>query len=162
MRENCLAPSTVSATDMTRPSRMQVPAPLPRSSGQRLEEAGALRRRRVGGEGDVLDHVADGIARCTALPPNSRRQLCDDRVEHRLRVGDRAADDAQDLGRRRLLLERLLGFVEQARVLDRDHRLVGEGLQQRDLLVAEAPVAAQDAKHADRPAVPKQRHVDAE
>ena len=26
--------------------------------------------------------------------------------------------------------------LEQARVLDRDHRLVGEGLEQRDLLVA--------------------------
>ena len=32
---------------------------------------------------------------------------------------------------------RLLRLVEQARVLDRDHRLVGEGLEQRDLLVGE-------------------------
>ena len=30
---------------------------------------------------------------------------------------------------------RLLRLLEQLRVLDRDHRLVGEGLQQRDLLV---------------------------
>ena len=37
----------------------------------------------------------------------------------------------QDLGGRGLPLQRLLGLVEQAHVLDRDHRLVGEGLQQR-------------------------------
>ena len=42
----------------------------------------------------------------------------------------------QDLGGRGLPLQRLLGLVEQARVLDRDHRLVGEGLQQRDLVSA--------------------------
>ena len=33
----------------------------------------------------------------------------------------------------------VLDLVEQAHVLDRDHRLVGEGLQQRDLLVGERP-----------------------
>ena len=43
----------------------------------------------------------------------------------------------QHLGRRCLLLQRLLGLVEQARVLDRDHGLVGERLQQCDLLVGE-------------------------
>ena len=48
----------------------------------------------------------------------------------------------QDLARRRLLLERLLGLVEQAHVLDRDHRLVGEGLEQRDLLVRKWPGSA--------------------
>ena len=40
---------------------------------------------------------------------------------------------------RGLLLERLLGLVEEAHVLDRDHRLVGEGPEQRDLLVGERP-----------------------
>ena len=46
------------------------------------------------------------------------------------------------LGGRRLLLQRLgefararLHLVEQPHVLDRDHRLVGEGLDQFDLLV---------------------------
>ena len=45
-----------------------------------------------------------------------------------------------------LLLERLgqlavprLELLEQPHVLDRDHRLVGEGLQQRDLRVGEGP-----------------------
>ena len=39
----------------------------------------------------------------------------------------------QDLRGRRLPLERFLGLVEQARVLDRDHRLLGEGLDHRDV-----------------------------
>ena len=43
---------------------------------------------------------------------------------------------------RRLLLERLFRLVEQAHVLDGDHRLVGEGLEQRDLLVGETAAAA--------------------
>ena len=65
----------------------------------------------------------------------SRRRL-DERIEHRLQVEGRAADDLQHLGRRRLLLQRLgelggarLHFLEQARILDRDDGLVGEGLE---------------------------------
>ena len=55
-------------------------------------------------------------------------------------------DRADDLAERPGLLERLrqvlgarLQLLEQAHVLDRDHRLVREGLQQRDLLVGERP-----------------------
>jgi hypothetical protein len=65
-----------------------------------------------------------------------------DRLEYRLDLGGRAADHLQDLPRRRLLIERLshlsvgvcertillLQLGEQPHVLDRDHRLVGEGL----------------------------------
>jgi hypothetical protein len=54
----------------------------------------------------------------------------DDYVEDGLDIGGRAADDVEDFGRRRLALERFLRLVEQTDVLDRDHRLVGEGLQQ--------------------------------
>ena len=52
------------------------------------------------------------------------------------------ADDAQDLGRRRLLLQRLLGLVEEAHVLDRDHRLVGEGLRRARSAWRKAPPSA--------------------
>ena len=62
-----------------------------------------------------------------------------DRLEHRLHVGRRARDHAQDFADRRLLFERFLGLVEEADVLDRERRLVGEGLDQRDLLVGEGP-----------------------
>ena len=89
-------------------------------------------------------------------PPTGRRagaRALGDRVEHRLHVGRRAADDAQDLGRRGLLLERLLGLVEQAHVLDRDHRLVGEGLQQRDLACART-ARARGARRRSRRSAP--------
>ena len=74
----------------------------------------------------------------TAAPWNSRTHAADDRLEHRLHVGRRLADDAQDLGGRGLVRERFLGLVEQPRVLDRDHCLVGEGSQQPLFLVVEA------------------------
>ena len=58
----------------------------------------------------------------------------------------RPADDAQHVARRRLLFERFcqlmrprLHLLEQPRVLDSDHGLIGEGGDQFDLLVAEGP-----------------------
>ena len=88
-----------------------------------------------------------------------RAALRRDRVEHRLNVGGRARDDAQDLARRRLLLERLVRLVEQPDVLDRDDRLSGEGLQERDLLLGEWPDHG-SANHndADRHAFSQQGH----
>ena len=54
--------------------------------------------------------------------------------KHRLKIAGRAADDLEHLRRRRLLLQRfgklpraLLLRLEQPHVLDRDHRLIGEG-----------------------------------
>ena len=83
-----------------------------------------------------------------------------DLLEHRLRIGHRAADDLQHLGRGGLPLQRLLRLVEQPRVLDGDQRLVAERLGQRDLVGAEgarstrrqgqhanALVCAQQGKH---------------
>ena len=73
-------------------------------------------------------------------PTNPRRAL-DDGVEHRLHICRRAADDAEHLGRRGLMLQRfaqlriaLLQFLEQPHVLDGDDSLVGEGRDQLDLL----------------------------
>ena len=78
-------------------------------------------------------------------PTHSGRAL-DDGIENRLHVRRRAADDAEHLGRRRLMLQRfaqfcvaLLDFLEQAHVLDRDHGLIGEGFEKCDLLFGEGP-----------------------
>ena len=92
--------------------------------------------------------------RACHVPPNRRpvvqtdiarrpasRALGDD-VEYRLHVGGRLADHLQHLRRGRLPRQRLLCLVEQPRVLDRDHGLVGEGLQQCELLVAEGAARA--------------------
>ena len=72
------------------------------------------------------------------------RRALGDGVQHPLQVGGRPADDLQHLGGRRLLLQRLrqravalLQLGEQAGVLDGDHGLVGEGLDQGDLAVGE-------------------------
>ena len=65
-------------------------------------------------------------------PAHPRRAL-GNRVKHRLNVRRRAGDDAQDFTRRRLLLQRLLEFLEQPHVLDGDHRLIGKGFEQLDL-----------------------------
>ena len=75
------------------------------------------------------------------INPTNPRGALDDGVEDRLHVRGRAADDAEHLGRRRLMLQRLaqfrvalLQFLEQSDVLDGDDRLVGKGFEQRDLL----------------------------
>ena len=74
------------------------------------------------------------------------RRRFDQRIEHGLQIERRAADDLEHVGGGGLLLQRfaqlvgaLLHRVEQPHVLDGDHRLVGEGLDQRDLLVGERP-----------------------
>src|SRR6266496_3907890 len=47
-------------------------------------------------------------------------------VQHRLNIRWRAGDHAQDLARRRLLLQRLFEFLEQPNVLNSDDCLIGE------------------------------------
>ena len=100
--------------------------------------------------------------------PRSRlAQPCgvlDQRVEHRLELEGGAADRLQHLGGGGLLLQRFLRLVEQPRVLDRDHRLIGEGAQQAELLVVEAHVRlARDGDHAHALPLPHhRRHQDGE
>ena len=89
----------------------------------------------------------------------------DDRIEHRLDVGRRAADDPQDVGCRGLLLQGLgqvgvlgLQLREQSRVLDGDDGLVGEGGHEVDLLVGErAGFGPVDEEHADQVVLPQHR-----
>jgi hypothetical protein len=82
-----------------------------------------------------------------------------ERVENRLQIERGPTDYLEQVAGRSLPLERLLRLVEQPRVLDRDHRLVGEGLQQADLLTGEpARDAAGDGDSTDRFAVPNHGH----
>src|SRR5262245_309936 len=80
--------------------------------------------------------------------------------EYRLRICGGTADHPQNLGSRRLPLQRLPSLVEQPHVLDRDHRLVGEGGGELDLPVGERAhgLAAQNDK-ADRVSRSQQRHA---
>jgi hypothetical protein len=78
------------------------------------------------------------------IDPANPRRAFHDRVEDRLHVRGRATDDTEHLGCCRLMLQglaqfcvALLDLLEQPHVLDGNHSLVGEGLEQRDLLVRE-------------------------
>ena len=99
------------------------------------------------------------------INPTNPRGALDDGVEHRLHVRRRAADDAEHLGRCRLMLQglaqfcvALLQFLEQPHVLDRDDRLIGEGFEQSDLLVGERTnFGSANCNHPDRNAFAQQR-----
>ena len=60
--------------------------------------------------------------------PAQAVRLLQDRVEHWCEVVRRAVDDLQDFGGGGLLLQCLVRLGNQPRVLDRDDRLVGEGM----------------------------------
>ena len=78
--------------------------------------------------------------------------------EHRLQFARRRADDLQYFRGRGLLLQRLsqiiralTQFLEQPRILNGDHSLLGKILDQRDLLVGERPnLLAIDRNCADQ------------
>src|SRR6185437_16011100 len=78
-------------------------------------------------------------------------------IKHRLYVGGRACDHLEDVGGSGLPLKCFLGLVEQPRVLDGDHGLIGKGLLEHQLFRRERqqPVAIDD-ENADRVAVPTQ------
>src|SRR5215471_16089094 len=63
----------------------------------------------------------------------------DQRIEHRLQVEGRAADDLEHIGGGGLLLQRFAQLVEQPHVLDGDYGLIREINDQLDLLVCEWP-----------------------
>ena len=108
----------------------------PEARGRELSGSGAVVRR---GTVRVPVYQADGGIVVVA----QARRVFRDRVEHRLNVARRARNDAQNLGGGGLLLQGLgevtiarLQLLEQPYVLDRDHRLVGEG-PRVDLLLRE-------------------------
>ena len=136
----------------------------------------AARAHRVRAPQD-LEHLGGDVVRrqmqLLAIEPMQDTEACvaqllgasDDRIEHRLDVGRRAADDPQDVGCRGLLLQGLgqvgvlgLQLREQSRVLDGDDGLVGEGGHEVDLLVGErAGFGPVDEEHADQVVLPQHR-----
>ena len=92
----------------------------------------------------VFAHEHDRELLARKEPPAAVEYL----VEHRRGVGHGTANDLQDFRGGGLALERLLGFIEQPCVLDRDHGLARERLQEVDLLVGEPSDLG--ARHRDR------------
>ena len=99
------------------------------------------------------------------IDPTNPRGALDDGVEDRLHVRRRAADDAEHLGRCRLMLQGLAQFcvallssLNKPHVLDGDHGLVGEGFEKRDLLVGKRTnFRSANTNRSDRDTFAKQR-----
>ena len=95
------------------------------------------------------------------------RSQLHERIEHSLQVEGRAADNFQHVGGGGLLLKRFaqiararLHLIEQAHVLDCDHRLVGESRNQLNLLFGKrSHRLASDDDHANRNTLSQQRNT---
>src|SRR4029077_3945055 len=59
--------------------------------------------------------------------------------QHGVEIERRAADHLEHIGGRGLLLQRFLGLIEEARVLNGDDGLAGKIFNERNLLVGEWP-----------------------
>ena len=58
-------------------------------------------------------------------------------LKYRVEFPGRRTDDLQHFRSRGLLFQRLLGIIEQPRILDGDDGLVGKGAQQLDVMIGE-------------------------
>ena len=126
---------------------MQAPAPLPRSSGHGFRKPPSFASQAVARESDRLDHRALRHRQRHRPAAEQAPAALHDRVEDRLGVGDRTADDAQDVGGRGLLLERVARALEQARVLQRDGRLQREADQELELARVERLAGVAPDRH---------------
>src|SRR5262249_13780827 len=94
---------------------------------------------RESGEHDLIALDSGQYARVGAQQPDGASH---DRVEYRLHIRLRATDDAQDVARGGLRVQRRrqlpgtgLELLEQPHVLDGDDGLVGKGFEQADLFL---------------------------
>src|SRR6516225_3678244 len=93
---------------------------------------------------DQMQHVVAPAEHIRLVGAAQARRGFNQRIKNRLEFDGRAAYDLKYVRGGGLLLQRLLEIVrlglylvEQADVADRDHGLVGEGLQQPNLFLAE-------------------------
>src|SRR5262245_11457617 len=95
------------------------------------------RRHKHGPKMSPQNHSVPLVeSKCYIIDPTNSGGASDDGIENRLYIRGRAADDAEDFGCCRLMLQRfaqfcvaLLDFFEQPDVLDGDDRLIRESLQ---------------------------------
>src|SRR5262245_56127968 len=104
----------------------------------------------------LKDITIDSIDHSILSVTKPRGTLCN-HVQYWLDIRRRTGDDAENLARRGLLLQcfgeiaiaRLL-LVNKSRVLNRDHRLIGEGFEQLDLTVGKrADLSSANLNSAD-------------
>ena len=88
-------------------------------------------------------------------------RLFEDHIENRLQFTRRRIDDAQHLGNGLLLFQALAQLGQEARILDRDHRLIGKAADKFDLPLGEwlNPLPP-ESNCADRDSLPEQGHAE--
>ena len=86
---------------------------------------------------DAVEHLAHLFGRVAIDVVEDELGVAEDGVERRAQLVAHVGEELRlVLARLRELPALVLDFVEQPHVLDSDHRLVGEGGDQLDLLVA--------------------------
>src|SRR3954447_7872510 len=129
---------------MMRPSSAAAPQGAAAIGNQRSLSQCGVEFGRERNRSDVSKHLAlPDRKRPLRIAAKPRGRL-EESVEHWLQVEGRTTDDPEHLACRGLVFERflkvvgaVLQFVEQPRVLDRDHRLVGKGAHQLNLPLGE-------------------------
>ncbi len=104
----------------------------------------------------TVEHHQRTLGRATEVV-----RLLENRVEHRRQIAGRGVDHLQHLGGCGLLIQRLTLLGQQPGILDRDHRLVGEGGNKFDLTVGERLNRCRESwMSSDGFAAPQQRHAE--
>src|SRR4029453_17414847 len=160
----------VHVEDLTGLHHVPYASSLTQRSWERLLPLDPRLPRNIGVGGKVNEFTVEPIQ----MPVDSVTKphgVSSDRLEDRLDIRRRSRNNAEDLTRRRLLIQSftdlrmgccegailLLQLGEQPDVLDRDHSLVGKGLKQGDLFSREATsFAASDPYRPDGPVVSEQ------
>ena len=105
----------------------------------RLDDSSYVRRdfgrKAVAGDVTVELHPRASLMAARVRLAQSCAGRLDQRIEHRLQIEGRAADDLEHVGGGGLLLQQFTQLVEQARVLDGDDGLTRKVGDQLDLLV---------------------------
>ncbi len=109
----------------------------------RQDQLRARLKKRAAIGGNVPCHDSQNIAvakqqRAEVRLTKPRRALKHG-VKHWRQISGRRGNDAQYIGRRRLLFEGFAQLGKQPRVLNGDDGLIGEARDQRDLLVSKRP-----------------------
>ena len=141
--------------------------PTPRFSGKISDEFTIFRRQAVTRR-PVIEPHPFGLMIASMSAAQSRAAELRQRVEHRLQIEGRAADDLKHVGGGGLLLQRFaqvvcarLHLLKQPHILDCDHRLVGEGLNQLDLLVGKRLDGdPRQYQNTDRLSLAQHRHAE--
>ena len=110
---------------------------------------------------DAVEHLAHLLGRLAIDVVEDELGVAEDGVERRAQFVAHVGEELRlVLARLGKLAALVLDFVEQPHVLDRDHGLVGEGLDQLDLLLGEHPhVLAGQGEDADGNAFAHQRNA---